>query len=214
MGQKLSKCILFSFQNTESMVASFYQPVTKTQIQIYHLLFVLICDLKRKEVKLLLFFSNHTPQQPVNTSFINSHLVFCHQLMKWSGQENGHFFQKSQQSPYVPSAYIETDASNLRLGWISWIYSLCCNCWANEDTNTFSTSKWPSEPYFCERYKYQCSYFNWLQSCDLKRKLIIFSPVANLMHQSLLGIYNFGESRNWCQSAENKAQIGRTWTFG
>ena len=81
--------------------------------------------------------------------------------------------------------FLETDASNLRLGWISWIYSLCCNCWANEDTNTFSTSKWPSEPYFCERYKYQCSYFNWLQSCDLKRKLIIFSPVANLMHQSL-----------------------------
>ena len=37
----------------------------------------------------------------------------------------------------------------------------------------------------CERYKYQCPYFNWLQSCDLKRKLIIFSPVANLMHQSL-----------------------------
>ena len=118
MGQKLSKCILFSFQNTESMVASFYQPVTKTQIQIYPLLFVLICDLKRKEVKLLLFFSNHTPQQPVNTSFINSHLVFCHQLMKWSEQENGHFFKKSQQSPYAPSGLVCGSAgSQQKVAW-------------------------------------------------------------------------------------------------
>ena len=62
------------------------------------------------------------------------------------------------------------------------IYALCCNFWANEDTNTFSTSKWPSEPYFCEINKYQCSYFNWLQRCDLKRKFMISSPVANLMH--------------------------------
>jgi hypothetical protein len=64
---------------------------------------------------------------------------------------------------------------------------LCCDFWANEDTNTFSTSKWPSEPYFCERYKfkYQCSYFDWLENWDLKRKFMIFSPVANLMHHPL-----------------------------
>ena len=118
MGQNVLKCIHFFFQKTKSMVASFYQSVTKTQIQIYHLLFVLICDLKRKEVKLLLLFSNHTPQQPVNTSFINSHLVFCHQLMKWSGQENGHFFQKSQQSPYAPSGLVCGSAgSQQKVAW-------------------------------------------------------------------------------------------------
>ena len=38
------------------------------------------------------------------------------------------------------------------------------------------------ESNFCERYKYQCLYFNWLQSYDLKCKFMIVSPVANLMH--------------------------------
>ena len=99
MGQKLLKCILFFRKKTESMITSFYQSVTKTQIQIYHLLVVLICNLKREEAKLLLLFSNHTPKQPVNTSCINSHLVFGHQLMKQSGQKNGHFFSKI---PTVP----------------------------------------------------------------------------------------------------------------
>ena len=46
-----------------------------------------------------------------------------------------------------------------------------------------STSKWPSEPYY--PYKYQCSYFNGLQSCDLKRKFMTFRPVANLMHHPI-----------------------------
>ena len=44
------------------------------------------------------------------------------------------------------------------------------------------------EPYFCERYKYQCLYFNWLQSYKLKRKFMIFSPFANLMHHPLFSI--------------------------
>ena len=39
--------------------------------------------------------------------------------------------------------------------------------------------------FFCKRYKYQCSYFNWLQSCDLKRKFMTFRPVANLMHHPI-----------------------------
>ena len=41
------------------------------------------------------------------------------------------------------------------------------------------------EPYFCERYGYQCLYFNCLQSYDLKCKFMIGSPVANLMHHPL-----------------------------
>ena len=80
MGQNLLKCIPISFQKTESILTSFYQSVTKTQFQIYHLLVVLICNLKREEAKLLLLFSNHTPKQPVRTSCINSHLHFV--LMK------------------------------------------------------------------------------------------------------------------------------------
>ena len=31
----------------------------------------------------------------------------------------------------------------------------------------------------------QCSYSNWLKNYDLKRKFMIFSPVANLMHHPL-----------------------------
>ena len=56
---------------------------------------------------------------------------------------------------------------------------------STENANTFSTSKWPSEPYFCERYKYQCSYLNWLKNYNLKHKFMLFSPVQNLMHHPL-----------------------------
>ena len=42
-----------------------------------------------------------------------------------------------------------------------------------------------SEPCFCKRYKYQCSYFDWLKNYDLKGKFIIFNPIANLMHHPL-----------------------------
>ena len=85
-GAKLIKMHTIFFQKTESMVASFYPSATKTLFQIYHLLVVLICNLKREEAKLLLPFSNHTPKQPVNTSCINSNLAFGHQLIKQSGQ--------------------------------------------------------------------------------------------------------------------------------
>ena len=37
-----------------------------------------------------------------------------------------------------------------------YICILCHNVWTNWDTDPFSTSKWPSEPQFCE--KYQCGW--------------------------------------------------------
>ena len=42
-----------------------------------------------------------------------------------------------------------------------------------------------SEPCFCKRYKYQCSYFDWLKNYDLELIFMIFSPVANWMHHPL-----------------------------
>ena len=37
---------------------------------------------------------------------------------------------------------------------LGFIYVLCYKCCTNHDSDLFSTSKWPSEPPFCERFSY------------------------------------------------------------
>ena len=70
-----------------------------------------------------------------------------------------------------------------------------------------------TEPYFCEKYKYQCSYINWLKNYDLKRKFVIFRPVPNLMHHPLnmntckVACLFFFDLWYICQKTRNKIDL-------
>ena len=88
---------------------------------------------------------------------------------------------------------------------------LCCSLWSNHDLEMLDTSKWLSEPNFCEIYQCQCSYLNWFKRYDIKYKFVIFSPVANIGHQSLLAFWFlmskplfFSGHRNVCRSLHTK----------
>ena len=67
----------------------------------------------------------------------------------------------------------------------------------------FQHLKMTSEPSFCERYRYQCSCFNWLKNYNLKCKFMIFSPVANLMHHPL----------HYTLKEECKGSLSITWVI-
>ncbi len=65
------------------------------------------------------------------------------------------------ENPIPPKAVNSHRGMNTRgENWLLWkgptvchfICVLCHNFWTNYDLDLFSTSKWPSEPCFCERY--------------------------------------------------------------
>ena len=84
------------------MVASFYHSVTKIQIQIYY--FTGCFDLQ---------FEKRRGQTASSLLKLHTKTTSKHQLYQftfgfWSltDEMNGHFFQKSQLSPYVPSVLV------------------------------------------------------------------------------------------------------------
>ena len=59
------------------------------------------------------------------------------------------------------------------------ICDLCCSFWSNWDLDTFSPSKWPSAPQFCERYicSWQKSDQKWLENGQTQKLSFFYWPV-------------------------------------